>query len=133
MLPDGGQPRSLLATVVSARRARAHREPRAPGGERHRVVLQRRPGNIRQTTGAAQGDRPQDPSCGDPLEPGQSAQPLALSNVKAAARSLGVQLQLLEARDPSEFDGAFAAMAKERIGALLVLADGMLVAHRTRL
>jgi hypothetical protein len=30
---------------------------------------------------------------------------------------LGVQLQLLEARGPNEFDGAFAAMAKERVGA----------------
>jgi putative tryptophan/tyrosine transport system substrate-binding protein len=39
---------------------------------------------------------------------------------------LGVQLQLLEARGPNEFDGAFAAMAKERVGALLVLSDAML-------
>ena len=41
--------------------------------------------------------------------------------MKVAARSLGVQLQLLEARDPDEFDGAFAAMARERVGALLVV------------
>jgi putative ABC transport system substrate-binding protein len=44
-----------------------------------------------------------------------------------------VQLQLLEARGPNEFDGAFAAMAKERVGALLVLSDAMLSSHRTRL
>ena len=42
-----------------------------------------------------------------------------------------MQLQLLEARGPNEFDGAFAAMAKERVGALLVLADGMLISHGT--
>jgi putative ABC transport system substrate-binding protein len=53
--------------------------------------------------------------------------------VNAAARSLGVQLQLLEARGPNEFDGAFAAMAKERVGALLVVADSMFNLHRTRL
>jgi putative ABC transport system substrate-binding protein len=53
--------------------------------------------------------------------------------VNVAARSLGVQLQLLEARGPNEFDGAFAAMAKERVGALLVLSDVMLNSHRTRL
>jgi len=53
--------------------------------------------------------------------------------VNVAARSLGVQLQLLEARGPSEFDGAFAAMAKERVGALLVVADPMLILHRRRL
>jgi putative tryptophan/tyrosine transport system substrate-binding protein len=46
---------------------------------------------------------------------------------------LGVQLQLLEARGPNEFDGAFVAMAKERVGALLVLSDAMLNSHRTRL
>jgi putative ABC transport system substrate-binding protein len=46
---------------------------------------------------------------------------------------LGVQLQVLEARDPSEFDGAFAAMAKERVGALLVLSDVIFSYHGTRL
>ena len=58
---------------------------------------------------------------------------LAIRDVNVAARSLGVQLQLLEARGPNEFDGAFAAMAKERVGALLVLSDAMLNSHRTRL
>jgi len=58
---------------------------------------------------------------------------LAIREVNVAARSLGVQLQLLEARGPNEFDGAFAAMAKERVRALLVLSDVMLNAHRTRL
>src|SRR5688572_18736106 len=57
---------------------------------------------------------------------------LAIREVTVAARSLGVQLQLLEARGPNEFDGAFAAMAKERVGALLVLSDSMLNSHRTR-
>ena len=58
---------------------------------------------------------------------------LAIREVNVAAQSLGVQLQLLEARGPNEFDGAFAAMAKERVGALLVLSDAMLNSHRTRL
>jgi putative ABC transport system substrate-binding protein len=58
---------------------------------------------------------------------------LAIREVNVPARSLGVQLQLLEARDPNEFDGAFAAMAQERVGALLVLSDAMLNSHRTRL
>jgi len=59
--------------------------------------------------------------------------PLAIRELNAAPRSLGMQLQLLEARGPNEFDGAFAAMAKERVGALLVLADAMFNLHRTRL
>ncbi len=57
--------------------------------------------------------------------PANPAHPLMIREVNVAARSLGVQLQLLEARDPNEFDGAFAAMAKERVGALLVVADAM--------
>ena len=57
----------------------------------------------------------------------------AIGEVKVAAQSLGVQLQLLEARGPSDFDSAFAAMAKERVGALFVLVDPMFSFHRTRL
>jgi putative ABC transport system substrate-binding protein len=58
---------------------------------------------------------------------------LAIREVNVVAQSLGVQLQLLEARDPNEFDGAFAAMGKERVGALLVLSDVIFNNHRTRL
>jgi putative ABC transport system substrate-binding protein len=58
---------------------------------------------------------------------------LAMREVNVAARSLGVQLQLLEAPGPKEFDGAFAAMAKERAEALLVLSDVMLNSHQTRI
>jgi putative ABC transport system substrate-binding protein len=65
--------------------------------------------------------------------PASPATPLIIRDVNVAARSVGVQLQLLEARGPSEFDGAFAAMAKERVGALLVVVDPMLILHRTRL
>jgi putative ABC transport system substrate-binding protein len=66
--------------------------------------------------------------------PGNSpAQPLIMSSVKGAARSLGLQLQLVEARGPGEFEDAFAAMAKERAGALLVTGDPMFFLHRARL
>jgi putative ABC transport system substrate-binding protein len=65
--------------------------------------------------------------------PANAYHQLAIREVNVAARSLGVQLQLLEARGPNEFDGAFAAMAKERVGALLVLSDVIFSSHRTRL
>jgi putative ABC transport system substrate-binding protein len=65
--------------------------------------------------------------------PAHPAAPRVVKDVKATARSLGVQLQLLEARGPTEFDGAFAAMARERAGALLVLSEAMFFLHRTRL
>jgi ABC-type uncharacterized transport system substrate-binding protein len=65
--------------------------------------------------------------------PANPAQSLAITNVKVAAQSLGVQLQLLEARGPDEFNGAFAELSKERVGALLVLADAVFLLQRTRL
>ena len=58
---------------------------------------------------------------------------LAIRQVNVQARPLGLQLQFLEARGPNEFDGAFAAMAKERVGALLVLSDVIFNSHRTPL
>jgi putative ABC transport system substrate-binding protein len=65
----------------------------------------------------------------NPTNPGH---PYWIRELNVAARSLGVQLQLLEARGLNEFDGAFVAMAKERVGALLVLGDSLFVLHRTR-
>jgi putative ABC transport system substrate-binding protein len=49
----------------------------------------------------------------------------AIRYVKAAGQSLGVQLQLLDARDPQEIDRAFAAMTREQAGALVVLPDAI--------
>ena len=58
---------------------------------------------------------------------------LAIGEVKVAARSLGLQVQLLEARGANDFDSAFAAMARERAGALLVITDSVFTTHRIRL
>jgi putative ABC transport system substrate-binding protein len=65
--------------------------------------------------------------------PTNPAQALAVEDMQVATRSLGMQLQLLEARSPDDFDGAFAAIAKERAAALLVVTEPMLVLHQTRL
>jgi len=65
--------------------------------------------------------------------PANPTRPLVIRDVNGAARALAVQLQFLEARGPNEFDSAFAAIAKERIEALVVMADTMFVLHRTRL
>jgi putative ABC transport system substrate-binding protein len=46
-----------------------------------------------------------------------------------AARVLGVQLQILELRDPNELDSAFTAMTRERTGALVVLPGLMITAY----
>jgi putative ABC transport system substrate-binding protein len=58
---------------------------------------------------------------------------LRLREVEVAGRSLRVQLQILKAQGPEEFDSAFAAMTRERAGALYVVGDPMLRQHRRRL
>jgi putative tryptophan/tyrosine transport system substrate-binding protein len=56
-----------------------------------------------------------------------------ISNVKRAVQSLGVEVSFLEASGPGDFDGAFAALADQRVGALFVFGDPMLGVHRARL
>lgn len=53
--------------------------------------------------------------------------------LKAAARSFGVQLQVVEAPSPDRLDGAFAAMTNERATALVVSTDAMFVGQRQRI
>ena len=65
--------------------------------------------------------------------PANASSAASLGETKKAARSLKVQLQSLEAREPGELERAFAAMSRERVGALLVLNDGMFLIHRTQI
>jgi putative ABC transport system substrate-binding protein len=58
----------------------------------------------------------------NPASPGTAPQ---LRVAEALAPTLGVRLQVLEARTPQEIDQAFVAMGKERAGALVVLAESM--------
>ncbi len=66
----------------------------------------------------------------NPANPGNLPQ---LQEAEVAARALGVRVQPLEARDPKEIDSAFAAMTRDRAGALMVLVDAMLVTQRTQI
>jgi len=56
-----------------------------------------------------------------------------LRETEAAARSLGVQVQAIEVRNPSELDGAFKTVANVRPSALVTIGDGMLWSVRTRI
>jgi len=67
---------------------------------------------------------------GNPVNPVSAIQ---LGEVQAAAKTLGFQLQIVEARDPKDFEPAFSAMTEKGAGALLVLSDAMLNAHRERI
>jgi len=52
---------------------------------------------------------------------------------EAAAPALGLRLVPVEARGPGEIDKAFAAITRERAGALLVLLDGVFYDQRDRI
>jgi len=54
--------------------------------------------------------------------------------MEVGARALGVQLQLLEARNLTEIDQPFAAAIREGAGALMVFGEGgPFVPHRTKI
>jgi putative tryptophan/tyrosine transport system substrate-binding protein len=55
------------------------------------------------------------------------------SDFKAEARTLGLQLQPVEASHPGEFDNAFMAMAKSHVDALFIPDDAMFNAHGQQL
>jgi putative tryptophan/tyrosine transport system substrate-binding protein len=53
-----------------------------------------------------------------------------LQESEAAAHALGVEVRVVEAREPDELEKAFRAMVVERADALMVLADPMFITHR---
>jgi putative ABC transport system substrate-binding protein len=60
-------------------------------------------------------------------------QAIQLREAEVAAKALGVQLRILEARDLDEIGRAVAAVVRERMRALLVLNDPVFTAHRKRI
>lgn len=58
---------------------------------------------------------------------------IEMKEAQSAAAALQMKVLPLAARTPEELDGAFAAISRERPGALLVLADRMFLHHRTRI
>ena len=52
---------------------------------------------------------------------------------EAAARSLGLTLHVVEARDPADLDRAFSDMLKAQTRAVVVMPDPLLFAQRTRI
>ncbi len=58
----------------------------------------------------------------DPTNPGWN---LRLPGLETGARVLGLQLQRVEARAPSEFDAAFAAIVASRADALLIASEAI--------
>ena len=66
----------------------------------------------------------------NPADPSVATQQ---KEVEAAARSLRIRLQHVEARGPEDLAPAFAAMGRERADALLVGGTSTFLVHRTRI
>ena len=56
-----------------------------------------------------------------------------MSGAEVAAPALGVQLQIVEARGPEDFDRAFSTMVSARADAMVVLATAAFATQRRRL
>jgi len=56
-----------------------------------------------------------------------------LNEMEARAKASEVELQVLDARSPDDFDNAFAAMAKARAGAIIIFPSPMFYANHRRL
>ena len=55
------------------------------------------------------------------------------SRRRRTRRTLGVEVKILEVRDPKDFESAFEAGKTGRIGAISVLSSPIFYAHRTRI
>ena len=62
--------------------------------------------------------------------PGFSATPEMVAETKRGAQALGIELQVLEARQPADLATAFQAMGRAKVRAAIVLADPMFIAQR---
>jgi putative ABC transport system substrate-binding protein len=67
------------------------------------------------------------------VNPGNPTFPPALKAMELTAGSSGVELQQVKVRAANEIEGAFAAMAKRRAHALVVIEDALFSAHARRI
>ena len=63
------------------------------------------------------------------LNPSNPMNEPVIPAMKLTAQPLKLELHQFHVRGPAEFEGALAAIAAERVGALVVLDDAMLIAH----
>ena len=67
------------------------------------------------------------------VNPGNPAAQLSTRNLQTAARGVGERLIVVNASTPTEIDTAFATLAREQAGGLLVEGDGFFEARRSQL
>jgi len=64
---------------------------------------------------------------------GNPTHALFWAEAQTSAHAIALTVYNVEVRSPGDFEQAFASMAQERVGAVVVLADPMLGSHRMRL
>ena len=64
---------------------------------------------------------------------GEHTMASVVKDIEGAARTLGMQLQLVPANGPDDLASAFSTMAKERAGAFIVLPSPMLFGEHRRI
>jgi putative ABC transport system substrate-binding protein len=67
------------------------------------------------------------------VNPGTPEGRVQLSDMRAAAQSLGLNLRILEAGDENGIESAFATLARDKADALLLGSDPVFDVHRDRL
>jgi putative ABC transport system substrate-binding protein len=65
--------------------------------------------------------------------PANPASQLQFREAQTAAQSLGIETQLFDVRDPKELESAFAAIAKARADALIVLTDPLFLSQQKQI
>ena len=67
-------------------------------------------------------------------DPSRATSPeTAVASTRTAARSLGINLQIIEVRQPADFDGAFRQAIRDRRQAVSVVETAMVFAHRVEI
>jgi putative ABC transport system substrate-binding protein len=56
-----------------------------------------------------------------------------ISDLQAAAHSLGLDVTVLDASDENEIDAAFSVLSRNKVGALIITADPFLLGHREQI
>jgi putative tryptophan/tyrosine transport system substrate-binding protein len=65
--------------------------------------------------------------------PNNHAHPRMVRQAEEAVRVMGLQLQILKARNPAEIEGAFGAVANQRATGVIVLRDSLFFDKRTHI
>ena len=110
-----------------------HRKPGSARGKHHRVDQRHRTRDCRQVSRALERSCPECLARSPVVEPDPSGCSELSEGGGDCRERLGVSLQVVEARGRDEFESAFAAMARERVDAVVVQSDPIFFTARKQI